>query len=252
MSSFKDFFSQQSAIYAQYRPTYPNELFQYLASLTNEHELAWDCGTGNGQTAYSLTKYFKKIYASDASEPQIKNAVQHPCIEYHIEKAEESQLKDLSVDLVTCSQSLHWFNFDAYYKEVKRVLKPGGIIAAWIYKIPRITPEVDELFLYFHNEVIGEFWQEENRMVERGYADLPFPFEQIIPPHFKIQQEYSFDQLLGYMNSWSALQRFIHKKGYNPLIDFEPKLLNAWGKRSILRLVTWDLVLKVGKKDQVK
>lgn len=247
MNEFKDFFSQQSGTYAQYRPSYPKELFEYLSSLTPERELAWDCGTGNGQTANSLTQYYKKIYASDPSKEQISHALQNPKIEYHIEKVENSQLKNSSVDLITCSQSLHWFDFDKYYAEVRRVLKLKGIIAAWIYKIPYITPKVDELFLYFHNEVIGEFWQEENRMVERGYIDLPFPFEQITPPPFKIEKEYSFDTLLGFMNSWSALQRFINKNGFNPLIDFAPKLLEAWGKRETSKVVTWDLVVKVGK-----
>jgi ubiquinone/menaquinone biosynthesis C-methylase UbiE len=247
MPDFKDFFSHQASIYSQYRPTYPENLFIYLSSLTPEHNLAWDCGTGNGQTAHSLTKYYKKIYASDPSEKQISNAIQHSAIEYHVEKAERSLLHDGSVDLITCSQSLHWFDFENYYREVKRVLKPSGIIAAWIYKIPYITPEVDKLFLYFHNEIIGEFWQEENRMVERGYADLPFPFEQITPPPFKIEKKYSFDTLLGFMNSWSALQRFINIKGYNPLVDFAPELLSAWGDRNTLRVVSWDLVVKIGK-----
>jgi ubiquinone/menaquinone biosynthesis C-methylase UbiE len=246
MLTFKDFFSQQSGTYAQYRPTYPKELFEYLASLTREHELAWDCGTGNGQTANSLTEYYQKIYASDPSKEQIKHAIRHPNIEYHIEKAEEPQLKSSSVDLITCSQSLHWFDFNKYYAEVRRVLKSNGIIAAWVYKIPYISPQVDELFLHFHNDVIGEFWQEENRMVERGYIDLPFPFEQITPPSFKIEKEYSFDTLLGFMNSWSALQRFINKNGYNPLVDFASQLLGAWGERETTRIVTWDLVMKVG------
>jgi ubiquinone/menaquinone biosynthesis C-methylase UbiE len=211
MLHFKDFFSKHSATYSQFRPTYPEELFKYLYSITKEHELAWDCGTGNGQTARSLVNYFNHVVASDPSEQQIKNAIPHPKISYHVERAEKSTLKDSSVDLITCSQSLHWFEFNKYYAEVRRVLKPTGIIAAWIYKIPVITPEVDDLFLYFHNEVIGEFWQEENRMVERGYADLPFPFEEINSPSFQIQKEYTFNTLIGFMNTWSALQRKVHQ-----------------------------------------
>ncbi|MBD0326304.1 MAG: SAM-dependent methyltransferase, partial [Pyrinomonadaceae bacterium] len=51
---FKDHFSEQSADYAKYRPRYPAALFEYLASVTAEHERAWDCATGNGQAALGL------------------------------------------------------------------------------------------------------------------------------------------------------------------------------------------------------
>jgi hypothetical protein len=50
-----DHFSAHAARYGAYRPTYPDALFEYLASLVPAHDLAWDCATGNGQAALGLT-----------------------------------------------------------------------------------------------------------------------------------------------------------------------------------------------------
>src|SRR4051794_17017875 len=105
MTSFQDNFSRQSSIYLKYRPTYPDELFDYLSSLCNEHTLAWDCGTGNGQAATSLTKYFDHVFASDPSQAQINNAIRHPKIKYAVEVAESSSLLNKSADLLTVANA---------------------------------------------------------------------------------------------------------------------------------------------------
>src|ERR1051325_10295174 len=122
MTTFKDNFSKQSDIYAIYRPHYPTGLYSYLASLTKSHKLAWDCGTGNGQAAIGLTDFYDRIIATDASEQQIKNAVVHQKISYHVSTAENNVIETNSIDLLTVANALHWFDFDVFYREVKRVL----------------------------------------------------------------------------------------------------------------------------------
>jgi hypothetical protein len=56
-NTFPDHFSQQSSDYARYRPLYPAQLYEYLASLTPQHDRAWDVGTGNGQAAIGLARH---------------------------------------------------------------------------------------------------------------------------------------------------------------------------------------------------
>ncbi len=65
--TFDDQFSSQARAYAAHRPRYPAELFADLAALTPDHNLAWDCGTGNGQAAIGLARHYRRIAASDAS-----------------------------------------------------------------------------------------------------------------------------------------------------------------------------------------
>lgn len=74
-SPFEDHFSDRSASYAQYRPTYPDDLFEFLANNCAGHDLAWDCATGSGQSALGLVDYFDRVIATDASEAQIAAAV---------------------------------------------------------------------------------------------------------------------------------------------------------------------------------
>src|SRR5512145_799814 len=143
--NFEDHFSEHSKQYAQYRPRYPNEIYAYLASLTPGHSLAWDCGTGNGQAAVGLADYFDKVHATDASAEQIALAYPHANVEYHVEPAEHVSLRDASADLVTVAVAIHWFNFDEFYREVRRVLKPDGVLAAWTYSLTEISPQIDQL-----------------------------------------------------------------------------------------------------------
>ncbi len=247
MNTFKDHFSKQAGIYVQYRPTYPKELFAYLASLTKSHTLAWDCGTGNGQSAVQLTEFYEQVYASDPSEQQIRNGIQHKQVTYKVESAEQTVLEDRSVDLVTVAQAVHWFDFDRFYAEVKRVLKDNGVIAVWAYGVPSVSPDLDPFIQYFHDNIVGEFWQKENKMIENEYVTVPFPFEPIAAPAFRILKQWTRQELIGHFRTWSATQKYIDKYNVNPLDKLETELAKHWNETE-KKDVVWKLILKVGKK----
>jgi ubiquinone/menaquinone biosynthesis C-methylase UbiE len=247
MNTFKDHFSKQAEIYVQYRPTYPKELFDYLAALTPQHDLAWDCGTGNGQSAVQLTAYFDQVYATDPSEKQINHAIQHEQVSYQVESAEKSGLKDFSADLITVAQAVHWFDFDLFYAEVKRVLKPDGIIAVWAYGVPSVSETLDPLIRNFHDNVVGEFWQKENRMIDDEYQNLPFPFQAISAPEFYIRKHWTRKELLGHFATWSATQKSRDKYGKDPVEALENELAKCWIDENEVKEVSWKLILKVGK-----
>jgi len=245
---FEDHFSKQSQTYAQYRPQYPEEIYAYLASLAPGRSLAWDCGTGNGQAAIGLAKYFDKVYATDASAEQISRAYGHPNVEYHVEPAEHTSLADVSVDLVTVAVAIHWFSFDDFYREVKRVLKPKSILAAWTYHLPEIAPAIDPLLNRYYEEILNGFWPERIRYLHEKYKTLPFPFEEILPPAFEMQADWNLSQLAGFLDSWSATQRYKEQKGSHPLeVIWEP-LLQAWGNEREPRLIRWPLHFRIGRK----
>src|SRR6266498_1141048 len=88
--TFKDHFSKQAADYANFRPRYPRELFEYLGSVAPSRALAWDCATGNGQAAVELAEVFDRVIATDASEKQIANAEPHDRVEYRIASAKKA------------------------------------------------------------------------------------------------------------------------------------------------------------------
>lgn len=244
---FEDHFSKAAAAYARYRPGYPDELFDYLAGLTPEHELAWDCATGSGQAAVGLARHYRSVLAADASPEQISRAEPHPRITYRVEPAEKTALESRSVDLAAAAVAVHWFDFEPYYAEVRRVLKPGGAIAVWTYHRPQVNPGVDALIAHLEDEVLGGCWPERIRYLREHYQTLPFPFDELAPPDFAIQAEWSLDQMLGFISSWSASRCYEAERGTHPARAVWDDFVAAWGGEAQTQLVRWPLYLRVGK-----
>lgn len=243
--SFKDHFSGHSSSYAEYRPTYPGGLFSFLADCCSRHHLAWDCATGNGQAARALTPYFQQVIASDASEAQLQAADSHPKIEYRIAKAEASGLDENTIDLITVAQAMHWFDIPAFLDEVQRVLTAGGVLAIWSYERCLVDSACDEMINEFYADIVGPCWPPERALVEEGYRSIELPMPMISAPEFAMQIHWTVDEMLGYLRTWSASQRYLKENGSDPASLIEERLCKAWGEGS--RKVTWPLNLKIGR-----
>jgi SAM-dependent methyltransferase len=245
--SFKDHFSKQAADYAQFRPTYPQELFDYLGNIAPSRRLAWDCGTGNGQAAAGLASVFDAVIATDASEKQITNAEPHERVDYRVASAEDSRIDFGTVDLIMVAQALHWFDVDRFYAEARRVLKSDGVLAASAYNLLHINPAIDEVVNRYYYQVVGPFWPQERKLVEQ-FENLPFPFHEIDPPKFEMTAQWNLDHLVGYLRTWSSTQRFIAAKSSDPLKQIMGELRAAWGIPEQTRNVIWPLTLRIGRK----
>jgi SAM-dependent methyltransferase len=151
------------------------------------------------------------------------------------------------VDLVTVAVAIHWFHFDEFYREVKRVLKPEGILAAWTYNAVEISPEIDALIWHYYRDIVGAYWPERIRYIEQRYETIPFPFEEITPPSFSMEIHWNLIQLAGFLDSWSATQRYRAQKGQHPLELIWDKLITAWGDEKQTRLIRWPLHFRIGR-----
>lgn len=245
--TFKDHFSTRAAQYAAFRPTYPTELVDYLASLVPRHDLVLDCGCGTGQLSTLLATRFQRVVATDASAEQIANATPHAHVAYRHAPADRSGLDAASVDLVTVAQAAHWFDLDAFYAEARRVLKPHGALVLITYGIIEADGAIDGVLRHFYRDVIGPYWPPERRHVETGYRLLPFPFREETAPPIAMRVTWSLDALLGYVDTWSAVRQAEKALGRAPYDSFAAALRAAWGDPDAPREIRWPLSLRVGR-----
>lgn len=246
--TFKDHFSGHAQAYADARPSYPDELYQFLSAQCEQHDLVWDCATGNGQAAVSLAKRFKRVIATDGSAEQVEQARLVENIEYRQMTAEKPLLRKNSCDLITVAQALHWFDTDRFFDNAKACLKPEGVLAAWCYAVHQINDPVDTVVKSLYEEILGEYWPPERRLVENHYRDISFPFTTSFQRDFVMTCEWNLLQLCDYFTSWSALQRYRKKNGSDPLELVIKDLREAWGRDpEKAHIVTWPLTVKLAR-----
>jgi len=247
MTAFKDHFSGHARAYTLYRPTYPDRMFAHLASLCARRGHAWDCGTGGGQAAIRLAAYFERVTATDAAAAQIEQAVAREGVTYAVAPAEASGLPDASVDLINVAQAAHWFQHDAFYDEVRRVAAPGCILALSCYGLFQVSDAVDAVVSSFYAEM-GPWWPPERDHIDTGYAGLPFPFPAIEMPSFHLEATWDLDHLIGYLGTWSAVQRYMKDRGEDPLPYLAEALARVWGgKPTEAQTVRWPIHFKAAR-----
>lgn len=239
-------FSDKSDLYASARPHYPADVFDYLANLCSETQLAWDCGCGSGQAAIDLVTRFGSVYASDVSKEQIANAKQHPRIDYNVTSSECTEILDKSVDLVCVAQALHWFDYATFWPEVTRVLKPGGLFSAFAYKLPSIDSQIDKLIQQQIMEVIEPYWAPQNQLIADDYRDITFPFKKIDAPKFHMQTNWNLDELFAVIHTFSATRRCMDKLGDAFFKQAYLATKEKWGNQQTKRKIDFDFVFYVG------
>jgi len=243
----KDLFSEQSKIYAQFRPGYPRELFDYILQFVENKKKAWDCATGNGQAAKVLAGYFDKVDASDISEAQLRNAVQKPNIEYHLCPAEQTPFEDSSFDLITVAQAYHWLNWKKFHDEATRVGKNNSVIAIWTYNLFATNDkDLDEIIRHFYKDITGPYWDYERRFVDDGYATSDFEYELLPSKNFEIKFYWNKAQLEGYFQSWSSVHKYIKANNSNPIDLIKKDIDNLWNDEDY-KEVYFPVFLRLGR-----
>lgn len=125
-------FSDRAEDYALYRPSYPPKAIDsILKGLSAPSQLiAADIGAGTGISSRLLADRGIKVMAIEPNAAMRQAAKPHSLVKFQDGNAENTKLKNNSVDLVTCFQAFHWFNPEPTLKEFARILKPRGRLAA--------------------------------------------------------------------------------------------------------------------------
>ena len=241
----KDLFSDHSKQYASFRPTYPSALYDFILKQVKTPGVAWDCACGNGQVAQDLAGRFGKVFATDQSQNQIDNAVRKDNITYSVCPAEKTSFEDQQFDLITVGQAIHWFDIPLFFDEVRRVAKPGAVVAVWGYSLLSIDQGIDLIMDHFYTSVIGPYWDKERKLVDERYRTIEFPFTRIDVPPFDFSFQWDLDEVQGYLNTWSAVRKYVKQNQSNPVDALIDKIRPLWGTES--KKVSFPLFVRMGK-----
>lgn len=240
----KDNFSKQAMQYAKFRPTYPREMIEYVMDFSPRYEHALDIATGNGQLAAELAKKFEHVYATDMSDEQLQHAVKAKNIIYRKESAERTSFDAGQFDLITVAQAAHWFDFKKFNPEIYRILKPDGVLAILGYGLFSTNPDSDRIIRNFYKNTIGAYWDPERRYLDEDYTTLPFPYDELPAREFFGEWQWSFEQLTGYLETWSAVQHYKDKNGSNPVDIIRDELKASWKDND--QKVTFPFLMRLG------
>lgn len=284
MSAFADN-TFSSEIYSSARPTYPQELFDYLFEYHNRHsasrEIAVDVACGPGEATHPLVGHFDKVIGTDSSQVMVKKASEkYPEITFEVSKAEtfshELGLDLHSVDLIIVAEGIHWFDLSKFFAEAHRALKPNGTLAYWGYCDSSIVghPDATKTLIEFSygDKYLGPYWEQPGRTNLRNRIPTEPPTELFtaverhdrnesghLPPaggknsdRFVLRKEVPLSSLLKYIYSWSSYHNWRKENPDAPDIaqEFITKLkeANGWTDSTLLTL-QWDtfLVLMTAK-----
>ena len=138
------------ARYDELRPKPPPELFELLGSLAPRRPpgLIVDLGAGTGISTVPWSARASRVIGIELNPEMVRRARRAPNVTYVNESAHETGLPDACADIVTCAQSFHWMEPESTIAEIARLLRPGGVFAAYDYDWPPlIEPTVDQAFL---------------------------------------------------------------------------------------------------------
>ncbi|MGG6461923.1 class I SAM-dependent methyltransferase [Solilutibacter silvestris] len=244
--SFSDHFSAVAADYAAARPEYPPALFDWIASIAPARGLCWEAGCGSGQATRDLARRFDRVHASDPSTAQIAQAPKLANVDFVVEPGERCALPDASADAACVAQALHWFDRPAYFAEVARVLKPGGVLVAWGYQdivVPPMLEAVNDAF----QSMILPYWPPEREDINAAYAGYAWPFPAIEVPEFHLSVEWPLARMLGYFSSYSASKRYREATGVDAVATVRQQFESAWGDAPMQQL-HWPLFVHAFRK----
>lgn len=243
----RNWFEQGGQAYARFRPEYPAELAAYLAACAGDRQLAVDVGCGNGQLTAQLAGHFEQVVGLDPSADQLAHATPRDNVDYRCAAAERLPLDAGSASLISAAQAAHWFDLPAFYAEVRRIARPGAVLALVSYGVLQLEQGLDARFQHFYGEEIGRYWPAERQLVDSGYATLDFPFEALTPPPLAIRLEWDLAQFLGYLATWSAV-RHAREAGQVAILQrFAGELAELWGEPAAQRSISWPINMRIGR-----
>ncbi|MCA1054025.1 methyltransferase domain-containing protein [Rossellomorea aquimaris] len=165
-------FDEKTKDYAKGRPTYPIEVLQILKDIgiTGESVIA-DIGAGTGLLTKMLAQLDCHVHAVDPNAQMLYECKGYcsgkPNIAYVHAAAEDTTLKEHTVDVITIAQAFHWFDQTRCKIEFNRILKKNGYVVILFNEIRLDNPLSQE-----YNQLLREYAVKETAGISDTDHDL--------------------------------------------------------------------------------
>lgn len=216
-------FSGRATEYAKYRPSYPAEAIARIFQGLNEPKtlLVVDIGAGTGISSRLLADRGASVIAIDPNPEMLQAAMPHPSIKFERGTAENTNLPDRSVDLITCFQAFHWFEPSSTLKEFRRILKATGRLALVWNDLERRNDE----FTANYSRFIVRFSTQKHERVLRdaaSFLETSSDFKNVTVGEYSYRHELDWEQFLGHARSMSFIP---YEETFTQLFSDELKAL---------------------------
>ena len=142
--------------YLTHRAGFPESLFRKFTALGigKPGQKLLDLGTGTGTLARGFATLGAEVYGADPAEAMLDAArildeKAGVSVNYRVANAEETGFEDRSFDVITAGQCWHWFDAPAACREIRRLLRPGGLLTVayydWLPLAGNVVRQTEEL-----------------------------------------------------------------------------------------------------------
>ena len=105
---------------------------------------------------------------------------------------------------------------------------------------------VDKAVSDFYENVTKPYWDYERKYVEERYTTVEFDYELLPAKNFETILNWNREDLIGYVSSWSAVQKFIRQNGHTPIAILEEQINKLWPEGEKKKVV-FPIYLKIGR-----
>lgn len=228
--------------YVKYRPHYPQEMFDFLLSkhILTENSVIADIGSGTGISTEPFLKLNLEVFAIEPNKEMREAAEKLLSVHKNFHSvnatAENTTIKDHSVDIIVAGQAFHWFDKEKAKQEFKRILKPEGyVVLLWN---DRRTDSTEFLRSYEDFlQLCGTDYKEVNHknIQDKKIFDSFFGENNYAEKWFDNFQEVDFAGLKGRVLSSSYMPNEGHKD-YEHMIYCLKKVFARYQQNNTVRL----------------